>query len=67
MTPFKQLIDSKGIKQKWIADSLGVTETTVSRWVNGDSAPSRTMRKNLAALLEIPRQEVSDLFFEVVA
>jgi transcriptional regulator with XRE-family HTH domain len=31
----RTLIDDRGLRQDWIADKLGVSEATFSRWVTG--------------------------------
>jgi len=50
----KKLIISKGVKQKWIAEQLGVSEVTVSNWVKEKAIPKEIHLKNLADLLGIP-------------
>ena len=36
---FKEFLQSKGIKQRWLADELGVSEITISNWANGTHYP----------------------------
>ena len=36
----KQLIRVKGLRQKWIAEQVGVTDTALSYWVNNHRQPS---------------------------
>jgi transcriptional regulator with XRE-family HTH domain len=35
----KELLKSKGIKQKWLANKIGVSAVSVSNWVKGKSQP----------------------------
>lgn len=54
----KELLKSKGVKQNWLAQRIGVSEVTMSNWVKGKSAPSR---KNLEKLSEILNVHINDL------
>lgn len=36
----KDILKVKGVKQKWLAQKLGVSEVTVSNWVKEKSTPS---------------------------
>ena len=36
---FKEFLKSRGIKQRWLADQLGVSEITISNWANGNNYP----------------------------
>jgi len=57
----KELLKSKGLKQKWLASKLGVSEVTVSNWCSSKSIPSQ---KNLKKLSEILNVSTKDLIFE---
>lgn len=35
----KTTIDDKGLTQKWVADRVGTTEATISRYINGKKNP----------------------------
>lgn len=35
---------SQGIKKGWLADKIGVNDSTLTRWVIGDVIPQRTAR-----------------------
>jgi transcriptional regulator with XRE-family HTH domain len=48
----KTLLDEKGIKQKWLAQKLGVSEVTVSSWCLGRSKPRQKHINQLSILLE---------------
>jgi DNA-binding transcriptional regulator YiaG len=41
-----------GLTQEEFAHRLGVTLSTVNRWENGRTTPSRLARKQIASLLE---------------
>jgi len=36
---FKDFLKNRGIKQRWLADQLGVSEITISNWANGSHYP----------------------------
>jgi len=50
----KELLHSKGIKQKWLASKIGVSEVTVSNWCSAKSAPKREHLRKLSELLDVP-------------
>ena len=54
----KELLKSKGVKQNWLAQRIGVSEVTMSNWVKGKSAPTR---RNLEKLTEILNVHINDL------
>lgn len=56
-----ELIDSKGLKRKYIADQLGVTREMVSRWVVGKAYPRLDKAFELAKILGV---KVDDLYEE---
>lgn len=49
----KEILEDKGIKQKFIAEKLGVSVSAVSLWVKGTSQPSIANLKKLAELLSV--------------
>lgn len=50
----KELLRSKGLKQNWLANKMGVSEVTVSSWCAGKSVPRKEHLKKLSELLDIP-------------
>jgi transcriptional regulator with XRE-family HTH domain len=50
----KELLKSKGIKQKWLAQKMGVSEVTVSTWCAAKSVPNKEHLQKLSELLDIP-------------
>jgi transcriptional regulator with XRE-family HTH domain len=54
----KELLKSKGVKQNWLAQRIGVSAVTMSNWVKGKSHPSK---KNLLKLSEVLNIHINDL------
>ena len=54
----KELLKVKGIKQKWLAQKLGVSEVTVSNWVKEKSFPRKKRLEKLSEILEVPINEL---------
>lgn len=50
----KELLQSKGLKQKWLANKMGVSEVTVSSWCAGKSVPRKEHLQKLSIILELP-------------
>jgi transcriptional regulator with XRE-family HTH domain len=49
----KDLIRSKGVKQRFIAEKLGVSEVSVSNWVKGKTIPSDEHWSKLCQILDV--------------
>lgn len=49
----KEILEERGIKQKFIADKLGVSVSAVSLWVKGTSQPSIVNLKKLSEILSV--------------
>jgi len=54
----KELLKTKGIKQVWIANKLGVSEVTVSNWCSGKSIPKKSHLEKLSQLLDVPPKTI---------
>ena len=54
----KDLMKLKGLKQKWLAQKLGVSEVTVSNWVNEKSLPSKKNIEKICELLEVSPKDL---------
>ncbi|NLF43957.1 MAG: helix-turn-helix transcriptional regulator [Bacteroidales bacterium] len=54
----KELLKTKGIKQVWIANKLGVSEVTVSNWCSGKSVPKKSHLEKLSQLLDVPQKTI---------
>ncbi len=53
----KELLKARGIKQKWLAHKIGVSEITISNWVTEKSSPSKKNLEKLSELLKVPLKE----------
>ncbi len=56
-TKLDALLKSRGTKQRWLANQLGVAESTVSNWCHGLEIPEQ-YRAKLAALLWVKVKDV---------
>lgn len=56
----KELLKSKGVKQKWLANKIGVSEVSVSNWVKGKSQPTIKNYQKISELLDIPLKELTN-------
>lgn len=52
MTQLKAILSKRGMTQKMLANSLGVTENAVSNWVKGKREPSIATIEKLVSLLD---------------
>lgn len=55
----KTILNERGIKQKWLADELKVTEVTISNWVNNRTHPTIETLVTISKLLKV---DIKDLF-----
>ena len=60
MLKLKELLQSKGLKQKWLADKMGVSEVTVSNWVSQKHLPNKEHMNKLSALLNTPINSIQN-------
>jgi len=54
---FKEVFRSKGIKQKFLASKMGVSEVTLSNWVTGKTSPSKKNLEKLSDILDVSINE----------
>lgn len=54
----KELLKLKGVKQKWLANKIGVSEVTVSNWVKEKSIPSDKNYQKISEALNIPLKDL---------
>lgn len=54
----KELFKLKGVKQKWLANKIGVSEVTVSNWVKEKSIPSDKNYQKISEALNIPLKDL---------
>ena len=55
----KEVFKSKGIKQKWLAEKMGVSEVTISNWVTEKSSPSKKNIEKLGDFLGVSINELT--------
>lgn len=58
MFPFKEIRESRGLTQKYIAISLGVKAPSVSNWEKGHTAPTLDNIISLAKILHVSTDEL---------
>lgn len=54
----RDLIQTRGVKQKWLANRIGVSEVTVSNWMREKSNPSKKHLKQIGQALNIPLKDL---------
>ncbi|TQD38997.1 helix-turn-helix domain-containing protein [Haloflavibacter putidus] len=54
----KDVIKSKGLKQSYLAQRMGVSTVTMSNWVKEKSSPSKKNLVKLSQLLEVPIKDL---------
>ena len=59
MTNLKRIIDEKGVSQKWLAEQIGVTEVSMSRYISGERIPKAPIAIRMADILGV---EVKELY-----
>ena len=57
----KELLKSRGLKQNWLANKMGVSEVTVSHWCAGKSVPKKSHLQKLSDLLDVPIKTIVNL------
>ncbi len=60
MKHLKEIITKKGIKQKWLAQQIGVSEVTISNWVKGIYQPTDENIEKIAKVLNIEKEKLYD-------
>lgn len=58
----KEYIKAKGVKQKWIADKIGVSEVTLSNWVKMKTTPSDENMEKLRKVLDLDISDIAKLY-----
>lgn len=56
----KSLLDEKGIKQKWLADQMGLSVSSISNYVKGKRKLSKSKAIAIASVLNVELKEVQD-------
>lgn len=60
-TRLKDIIESKGISQAWLAEKAGTTEATISRYVAGVHKPNLDIVAKIAKALNVSIDYIMDL------
>lgn len=50
----KVALAEKGVSNKWLAEQMGITQATVSKWVTNTSQPSLEALMKIARILDVP-------------
>lgn len=58
LNKLKVVLAEKGLSNKWLAEQLGITQATVSKWVTNTSQPNLDMLIKLSKVLEV---DINDL------
>lgn len=65
MTMFQKLIRTRGVKQKWLAQQVGVSEVTMSNWMRGTFKPTDENLQKVAEVLNMDFQLLKDAINEI--
>lgn len=57
----RDIVDSKGVSQAWLADKAGTTEATISRYMSGIHKPNLDIVANIAKALGVSIDYIMDL------
>lgn len=60
-TKLKDIIESRGISQAWLAQKAGTTEATISRYITGVHKPNLEIVANIAKALNVSIDYIMDL------
>lgn len=60
MTKLKQLIQERGLTQRWVAKQLGIGEDHVNRWCAGKAEIKPEYIRPLAKLLRVRQKDLKD-------
>lgn len=63
MNKIKELLEKKGMTQRELADRVGVTEVSMSRYINGDRTPKGPIAAMMARVLDADITDVIDIDF----
>jgi transcriptional regulator with XRE-family HTH domain len=57
-----EVLEGRGVSQRWLANQLGVSDSYLSRLLSGDKTWSEAFKTEVARLIMVPR---AVLFFEL--
>lgn len=52
------IIKTRGIKQNYLAQRMGVSTVTVSNWVKGKSTPNKKHLEKLCEILDVSQKDL---------
>ena len=57
-TNLKNILQSRGLKQSWLAEQIGVSSEIMSRLCNGKTLPSLRLAQKIALFLDVRIDEI---------
>lgn len=60
MKQLKEILAQRGIKQKWLAEQIGVSEVTITNWVKGVFQPTEENIRKIISVLKIDEKDLHD-------
>ena len=60
MNRIRVILAEKNKTNKWLAEQLGKSETTVSRWVQNKNQPTLNVWVDIARVLEVDTKDLID-------
>jgi len=61
----KTALEKKNKNQIWLAEELGISNQTVSNYINGINLPKKEYQQRLFEALDLPYQSIDDLIEEL--
>ena len=58
MRSIREILKTKGMSQRELADKVGITEVTLSRYINGDRTPKAPVAICIARVLGVDAEEI---------
>ena len=56
----KKILLSKGIKQNWLSEKMGVSEVTVSNWCKGKAFPNTKHLNKISKILGVSVEQLTN-------
>jgi putative transcriptional regulator len=54
----KEILDSRGIKQKWLCEKVEISSSAMSQIVRGDSEPTLVTALKISEVLGVPVNDI---------
>ena len=58
MRSIREILEAKGMSQRELADKVGITEVTLSRYINGNRVPKAPTAMCIARALDVDVEEI---------